>query len=139
MCYNHFMDESFKPKTETEPKKRILVVDDDSMILEQSVEVFDMLGYEVILAENGKQALDKIMSGEKYDAVVTDFNMPEMNGLDLLKNIRDNTASANIPVILRSAAGDVKLKKEVEKLGAFYMDKPHGANEIEQKLKQIFK
>lgn len=117
-------------------KKRILVVDDDYDILTQSIDILHMLDYQVVTAVNGREALEKLKAGEKCDAIITDYNMPEMDGVELLKEVRKEESIAAMPFILRSAAGNNKLKEEVKKFGALYLDKPHGLGDLEDKLKE---
>lgn len=67
----------------------LLIVDDEKDIREMLSRHFRYLGYQVTVAENGKEALE-ILSKDKFDIVISDIMMPEMNGVELLKNLRDH-------------------------------------------------
>lgn len=83
---------------------RILVVDDDSVIRELLVEVLeDESDHEVIVASNGQEALDQLQRHD-VDAIVCDINMPVMDGFELVRNVRSNPESQDLPVLLMSAA-----------------------------------
>jgi len=69
-------------------KFRILVVDDDFQIVSVIREILLNEGYDVETAKNGKEAMDLLMSGGHFDLVITDIRMPEMDGLELLRQTR---------------------------------------------------
>lgn len=81
---------------------RILVIDDDQQVLRLLEVNFEMEGYDVITATNGEDGLAKLKSG-KPDAVVCDVMMPGMNGLDVVRTLREDPANADLPVIVVSA------------------------------------
>ncbi|HOW28545.1 MAG TPA: response regulator [Elusimicrobiota bacterium] len=98
-------------------KKRILVVDDEPMLLSMLVDFCEDLDVVSIPAENGTQALEKAAS-EKPDAVTVDYRMPDMTGMDVIMKLKANEATKGIPVILLSA--DAKMHEvEAKKQGAF--------------------
>jgi CheY-like chemotaxis protein len=98
-------------------KKRILVADDEAVLLDMMIEFCDDIGVEGIPAENGTQALAKTLS-EKPDAVLVDNRMPDMLGLAVIEKLKSSDATKNIPVILLS--GDAKLvATEAKNKGAF--------------------
>ncbi|VAW19253.1 hypothetical protein MNBD_BACTEROID05-103 [hydrothermal vent metagenome] len=70
-----------------EQKPRILVVDDEEDIRALLVRKFKFLGYEVVEAENGKVALEK-MNECRFEVVISDISMPEMTGIELLEKIK---------------------------------------------------
>ena len=85
--------------------KRILVVDDEEGIRQLYQEELEEEGYEVELAESGKEALKKI-SKAKPDAVILDLKMPGMGGLEVLERIREQ--DNDLPVIICTAYGEYK-------------------------------
>ena len=85
--------------------KRILVVDDEEGIRQLYQEELEEEGYEVELAEKGKEALEKI-SKAKPDAVILDLKMPGMGGLEVLERIREQ--DKDLPVIICTAYGEYK-------------------------------
>jgi DNA-binding NtrC family response regulator len=96
-------------------KKRILFVDDDEEMRSMISEFFQSERYIITLAENGKDALDKITNFD-FDAVVTDLRMKEMDGLSLLHEI--HSQNPLLPVILITAFGSIETAVEAIKEGA---------------------
>jgi DNA-binding response OmpR family regulator len=82
----------------------ILVVDDERPLRNLLAQVFADSGHRALLAVNGRQALDLLRS-QRPDLVLADVMMPEINGIELCKRIKESSATAGIPVILMSAAG----------------------------------
>ena len=82
--------------------KKVLVVDDEIHIVYVVAIKLRNNGYEVISAENGADAF-KLACEEKPDIIVTDFQMPVMTGLELVKKLRGNEATKDIPVIMLTA------------------------------------
>ena len=85
-----------------ETMKKILLVDDMQSELDLLREYLIQGGYTVVTANNGKEALEKANSAQ-FDAIVTDWMMPEMGGLDLCRQLRKNEETAEIPVIACTA------------------------------------
>jgi CheY-like chemotaxis protein len=85
--------------------KKILVVDDEFDILTTWRLVLEMEGYEVATATNGRTALDAARAN-RPDLVITDWMMPHMDGVELIRQLADNETLANVPVILMSAAAN---------------------------------
>jgi two-component system response regulator AtoC len=105
---------------------RVLLVDDDPAVLFASKEVVGAAGHEPVLARSGREALERL---EGVDAVVTDFAMPEMDGLALLQAIRERDAT--LPVILLTAQGSERVAVRAMKAGAFeYVTKPYDIDEM---------
>jgi len=82
--------------------KRVLVVDDEIHIVHVVAIKLRNNGYEVLTAENGEQAYE-IASTEKPDIIVTDCQMPVMNGLELVEKLRSDEELKNVPVIMLTA------------------------------------
>lgn len=84
--------------------KRILLCDDELHILRAAEFKFSRAGYQVICASNGEEAWS-IIDRDPPDVLVTDCQMPLLNGLDLARRIKDHPATCNLPVIMLSAKG----------------------------------
>jgi len=82
--------------------KRVLVVDDEIHIVHVVAIKLRNNGYEVITADNGAEALE-VAQQERPDIIVTDYQMPVMSGLELVKELRENETTKDIPVILLTA------------------------------------
>jgi DNA-binding response OmpR family regulator len=84
------------------PKTRVLVVDDDQTLLDMYKERLVASGYDVITASDGRQALAKAIDYLPH-CILLDVLMPQVNGFDVLENIRSTEETKNIPVIMLTA------------------------------------
>ncbi len=82
--------------------KTILIVDDLKSELDLMAKYLTNAGYNIIMATNGEEAIVKILAN-KPDAVVTDWIMPQMGGLDICRQLKKNPETAEIPVIACSS------------------------------------
>jgi len=109
--------------TETE-MGRLLVVDDNEMNRDMLSRRFSRQGYEVVVAENGGRALDLVES-ESFDVVFLDIMMPDIDGFEVLRRIRDRYSMVELPVIMVTAKEHDENVIEALKLGANdYVTKP---------------
>jgi two-component system chemotaxis sensor kinase CheA len=83
--------------------RRIMLVDDSAFFRDMLAPLIKAAGYQVLAVASATHALAAIKSGTKVDIVVTDIEMPEMDGFELAAALRDNHATAGIPVIALSA------------------------------------
>ncbi|WP_457553092.1 HD domain-containing phosphohydrolase [Desulfobacula sp.] len=116
---------------------KILVVDDETGILDVAEEYFQKKGYEVYTAGNGVEALD-ILDRIKIGCVFTDINMPTMDGLELAENIRvrDNT----LPVVVMTGYPSLENSIQTLKNGVIdYLIKPVNFEQMELTLKRILR
>ena len=79
--------------------KKILIVDDEENILEVTKDVLEDSGYEVIIAQTGKEALEKLEK-EAVNLILVDYFMAPMSGLELCKNIRKNEHTSKVKIAL---------------------------------------
>ncbi|MBT7260778.1 MAG: response regulator [Desulfobacula sp.] len=120
----------------TDPIK-ILMVDDENVILDVAEEYFQKKGYEVFTAGNGIEALD-VLSREKIGCVFTDINMPVMDGLDLAEKIRmkDNT----LPIVVMTGYPSLDNTIQTLKNGVIdYLITPVNLEQMELTLKRILR
>jgi two-component system chemotaxis sensor kinase CheA len=118
-------------------KPRILVVDDSISIRKYVQRFLDRVGYEVEVAPDGMEALN-IMGKAKFDAVISDLEMPVMHGYDLMAEMKRNPALMNIPVVvLTSRAGDKHRQKAIEMGAQDYLVKPFEEQEMLGVLKKV--
>jgi DNA-binding NtrC family response regulator len=102
--------------------EKILIIDDDKLNLKVIKEILLKVGYKILEADSGKAGI-LLVNSEHPDLVITDFQMPEMNGLDVLYEIRK--INLGIPVIILTGFGDVVLTIKSIQLGAFdFLEKP---------------
>lgn len=120
-------------------KIKILVVDDFSTMRRIVKNILKQLGFENIEeAEDGAQAYNKLKSGG-FGFVVSDWNMPNMDGLDLLKKIRSDPELKDLPVLMVTAEAEKEKVIEAIKAGVSnYIVKPFTAEVLKEKMDRIF-
>lgn len=97
--------------------KNILVVDDSESIREVVSFTLQNEGYEVKVGNDGKDAL-KFFNGDPIDLVITDLHMPEMDGIELIKEIRNKEQYQRIPILFLTTESQATKKKEAKDAGA---------------------
>ncbi len=105
---------------------RVLVVDDSAVMRSMVVKVLHMTGLPIVEireAENGQAGLDALELGG-IDLALVDINMPVMDGLTMLDNVRANPKLASLPVVVVSTEGSDKRIKELKEKGASFIRKP---------------
>ncbi|MFW6122895.1 MAG: response regulator [Thermodesulfobacteriota bacterium] len=119
---------------------KVLVVDDFATMRKIVRNILKQIGFEdIIEAEDGTAAL-RLIKNDKVGLVVTDWNMPNMDGLDLLREIRQNPQTSNLPVLMVTAEGLKENVMEAVKAGVSnYVVKPFTAEVLQEKIETIFK
>ncbi|MGD0959680.1 MAG: response regulator [Methylomonas sp.] len=104
---------------------QILIVDDSEFSRKFISRIFRDIGIESIsLAENGKQAL-QISNQHFFDLIVTDYNMPEMDGLELVKRLRADGDNKNVPILMVTSEQNINRLAAIEQAGvSALLDKP---------------
>ena len=106
----------------------ILIADDDDSLRRVLEFQLQEAGYSVLTAENGSKAFE-IFSKQEVDCLITDWRMPQMSGLELLR--RTNALNNEIPVVVITAFGDVETAVEAMRSGAFdFITKPFNRESI---------
>jgi two-component system chemotaxis response regulator CheY len=121
------------------PDMKVLVVDDMSTMRRIVRNILKQLGVgNVVEAENGSDALSKLKA-DKFDFVVSDWNMPVISGIELLRKIRADEQLKHIPVLMVTAEAQKENLVEAIQAGVSnYVVKPFTAETIKQKLDKIF-
>ena len=96
--------------------KTIMTVDDSSSVREMVSYTLKDAGYEVIQAVDGQDALGKLQG--QIDMIITDLNMPNMDGLELIKSVRANGSTKFIPIVMLTTESQDSKKKEGKSAGA---------------------
>ncbi|MBV9864905.1 MAG: response regulator [Abitibacteriaceae bacterium] len=118
--------------------KKILAVDDEKHIVRLVQINLEREGYEVVTASNGREALEKV-AAEKPDLLVMDVMMPEMDGFEALKKLKEDAATADIPVIMLTAkAQDADVFRGWQSGADLYLTKPFNPQELITFVKRIF-
>lgn len=109
---------------------KILIIDDERGIRNTLREILADEGYEVDVAENGKQGLE-MAQAKAYDLIFTDIKMPEMDGIELLSALKSGEEAIETPVVMISGHGDVETAVQALKIGAYdFLLKPLDLNRI---------
>ncbi len=110
--------------------KIILLIEDNAELRENTCEMLELEGYEVIFAANGKNGIT-LAKEKNPDMIICDIMMPEMNGYEVFNELRNDIKTAHIPFIFLTASGE---KKEIAlgiAMGANgYICKPFGGQEL---------
>ena len=119
--------------------KKILLVEDDKDIINLVKHYLEKEGYRTFEAADGVKGLDALKK-EKIDLVVLDVMLPELNGIEVLKRIKGDTKTANIPVIMLTAKGEETDKIVGLELGADdYITKPFSPKELVARIKALLR
>lgn len=116
-------------------RKKVLVVDDEESILRTLIEALDVLGYDAIGAKNGLEALE-IYDQNKFELVITDIRMPELNGIELMQRIRARDPQMPVVIITGYPLAYPPEKASTEG-AAGYIAKPFRINQIDKLLGKI--
>ena len=118
--------------------KKILIVD-DSVTMTMSVKsTLQMNGFAVETAGDGVQALAKLKAGLKPDLIITDINMPNMGGLELIKNIKALPGYRFVPILTLTTESDSAKRDEGKRMGATgWLVKPVSGADLLKVVKQV--
>lgn len=119
--------------------KRILFADDEPDIVNLMQEVLTRQGYIVDTVGDGQQLLDKLTDGkEKYDLVITDNNMPKIDGIEVLQKMRADNRFKDLPVIVCTGRPDTEKEKIVREAGGKFLQKPVSIDNLRATVKEVF-
>jgi len=117
--------------------KKILITDDEPDIVKVIRFRLVKMGYEVVIAVNGREGLEMART-IKPDLVLLDFRMPFLNGDEVCKEIKKDQSTKHIPVILMTASIQNALEEDIKSMGADdYILKPFEPEELIQKIKKL--
>lgn len=102
------------PIKKDQPLKKILIVEDDAILLEMYKDKFINEGFQVITATNGKEGLEKTLE-QKPNIILLDIMMPVMNGKQMLRKVREFPQFKRLPVIILTNAGEVENIRETKR------------------------
>jgi two-component system, chemotaxis family, chemotaxis protein CheY len=120
-------------------KEKVLFVDDSISIREIVKYSLESDGYEVLLSDNGKNAL-KCFNGQEIALVLTDMHMPEMNGIELIKNIRKIEQYKKIPLLVLTTETQLEIIMEAKAAGATgWIIKPFVPSKLLETIRKILK
>ena len=116
--------------------KTILIIDDSPTILLSVKMTLEKSGYKVETAKDGLEALSRVKAGLKPDLIITDINMPNMNGIEFIKNAR--TILRFTPILALTTESQTSKRDEAKKAGATgWLVKPTGSADLLKVIEQV--
>lgn len=121
--------------------RKVMVVDDSSVMRQIIKNNLKQLGFELanlLDADDGEEAL-KMIRQDEVDLVISDWNMPKVTGIDLLKSVRLDGDLKELPFLMVTSEADKEKIIEAVQAGVSqYIVKPFNASQLEEKIKKIF-
>jgi two-component system chemotaxis response regulator CheY len=118
--------------------KHILIVDDSKTVRNLVAFIMKKEGFKVTMAEDGLDGLEKLYSLESVDLIISDVNMPRMDGFTFIKTVREQDAYRDVPIIVLSTEGQDKDIQTGLGLGAnLYMVKPAQPDKMVTNVKML--
>ncbi len=117
--------------------KRIMTVDDSASMRQMVGFTLKQHGYEVVEAVNGREALEQLSAGG-VDMLITDINMPEMDGISLVRKVRENAAYRFMPIVVLTTEFEEEKKQEGRAAGATgWIVKPFRPDQLVAVVKKV--
>lgn len=118
-------------------EKRILIVDDCDTTRKLLSYIVRERGYKIFSASNGLEALE-VMAGNQVDMLVTDLNMPQMDGLELSRNLRSQDAYKDLPIIMvTTESGEADIKMGMNAGVTTYLTKPFSPQRLLYEIEKL--
>ncbi len=118
--------------------KHILIVDDSKTVRNLVAFILKKEGFKVTMAEDGIDGLEKLYSADKVDLIISDVNMPRMDGFKFIRSVREQDAYRDLPIIVLSTEGQEKDIQQGISLGAnLYMVKPAQPDKMLKNIKML--
>ena len=120
---------------------KILLAEDDIQLVDMYSRKFELDGFETVIAEDGQKAIDTFEGGFVPDIAVLDVMMPMVNGLEVLKYIKDNEKLRDIIVVMLTNLSDEKTAETIYELGAteYLVKAEFTPLEVSNKIKELIK
>lgn len=119
--------------------KIIMTVDDSASVRAMIADTLKAEGYEVVEAEDGQDALNKL-ADKSVDVIISDINMPNMNGIELIREVRKDAANKFLPIIMLTTESSPQQKQEGKDAGATgWIIKPFKADKLVSAIKRVIK
>lgn len=117
--------------------KTLLVIEDNAEIRENTCEILELAGYKAITAANGKEGIDHAIE-YKPDIILCDIMMPKVNGYDVIRKLKSEPETADIPFIYVTASGEKNEVKLAMDMGAAaYVRKPFQVKELMEAIQDV--
>lgn len=117
---------------------KILIIDDSVSMRQMVSIILTGAGHEVTEAVDGTDGVSKI--SEEFDAVITDYNMPNMSGIEVIRKIRSGSTNRNVPILMLTTESETAKKSEGREAGATaWMTKPFNRESLLATIDKITK
>lgn len=125
---------------EIQKSMKILLVEDAGVMRQMEIKTLNSLGFTNILeAENGNDAINQLKNDHSIKLIISDWNMPEMDGFELLKWVRSNEETKEIPFLMATGRGEKKEVEKAEEAGvSSFISKPFNKDELNDKINEAF-
>jgi len=118
--------------------KHILIVDDSKTIRNLVAFIMKKEGFKVTMAEDGMDGLEKLYSADHIDLIISDINMPRMDGFTFIKTVREQEAYRDVPIVVLSTEGKEQDIQQGISLGAnLYMVKPAQPDKMMKNVRML--
>lgn len=119
-------------------KRKILVVDDSSIIRKSVMQSLIDFDYEILEAPNGEKGLELAKDNPDLSLIISDINMPEMNGIEMIEAIGVDQQTSSIPVMVLSSEGGSELIAKAKTLGVKgWLVKPFNSAQLQEIVKKL--
>jgi two-component system chemotaxis response regulator CheY len=119
--------------------KQILIVDDSESIREVLIDSLESAGYQIMVACDGIDALN-YFDGRTIDLLLTDYHMPNLNGLNLIAKVRQSEMYKFLPILVLTTENQIEMIKEARDLGATgWIMKPFNTEKLLQTLRKVIR
>ena len=120
--------------------KKILIVDDSESIRSLLKYNLEASGYDTIVAKDGLEALQIIKNFEGLNLLLTDLHMPNMNGLELIENVRKNDEFKYLPILFLTTETNINMKQRARDAGATgWIIKPFQAEKLIKTIRKVLR
>lgn len=117
--------------------KKILTVDDSKTMRDMITFTLRKAGFDVAEAEDGKAALS-VLGGGRFDLIITDLNMPNMDGITLIKNVRSASSHRAVPILILTTESDNSKKADGKAAGATgWLVKPFNPEKLVELVQRV--
>jgi len=124
----------------SDKKRKILLVEDDSMIVEMYKLRFEEEGFEVTVTDKGTEAI-KLAESLKPDIILLDIILPEVDGFNILQTLKSETKTKNLPILLLTNLAQESDRERAMAMGAndYYVKSQHTPSDVLQKVMELIK
>ncbi len=118
--------------------KSVFIIDDSPTVLLSLKTNLEMNGFKVETASDGQDALNKLNSGVNPDLIITDLNMPKMDGFEFIKNVRQKKEFRFKPILVLTTESQLQKRQEAKRLGATgWLVKPVSGSDLIKVIKKV--